>query len=44
MKTIAIALFATIAFAGNVFAAPEMHNSAVCESSALSPLGVWDCR
>jgi hypothetical protein len=44
MKIFAIALFATIAFTGNALAAPEMHNSAVCESSSLSPLGVWDCR
>jgi hypothetical protein len=45
MKTLAIALFATIAFAGNVFAAPpeELHNVA-CTSSAFTPMGVWDCQ
>lgn len=43
MKTLAIALFATVALAGNVLAASYQDNAA-CFSSAISPNGIWDCR
>lgn len=43
MKTIAIALFATVALAGNVLAGSHVDNAA-CLSSSFSPNGIWDCR
>lgn len=43
MKTIIVAVLATLAFATTVSAAP-MNRSACADPDYISTHGVWDCR